>query len=119
MADFAKLVRGGVAIANKLTASLQPEVTVIKAASTDVAGDVTPGATYHWPALVDWKAERRRTPEGTEVTSRAVITFTEPRPITEEDTIILPDGTTGPILDLGGFVDKGTGRPFVLDVYLG
>ena len=35
------------------------------------------------------------------------------------DKIVLPDGTTGPILDMSGFIDAGTGHPIATEVFLG
>jgi hypothetical protein len=40
-------------------------------------------------------------------------------PIDPRDRITLPDGTTGPILNVKGFVDRATNRPFAITVFLG
>ncbi len=40
-------------------------------------------------------------------------------PIDPRDKIVLPDGTTGPIVDVSGFVDQSTNLPYFSDVSLG
>lgn len=118
--DIGKLVRNvALPLVKKATTSAQVSVTVTKAASTDGGGDVTPGTVFHWDAVVDWNAHRVRTTEGVDTMSRATIQFVEPHPIDDDDSIVLPDGTTGPILDMRGVVDPATGIPYVTTVLLG
>jgi hypothetical protein len=119
MADYAALISKGVAIAHQQLSSLECMVTVTKAGTTDGAGDIIPGQTFQWPALVDWKSARVRTKDGIEATSRASVQFLEPHDLDEEDTIVLPDGTTGPILDMSGFINPVTKLPFTTTVWLG
>jgi len=40
-------------------------------------------------------------------------------PIDPRDRLVLPDGTTGPILDVSGLCDPSTSAPFFLTVVLG
>jgi RNase P/RNase MRP subunit POP5 len=79
-------------------------------------------------AIVDWKQRQLRTQEGILSVSRASVAFlnvqalstaTNGEGVNDEDIIVLPDGTTGPILDMGGFIDAGTGHPVATEVYLG
>lgn len=123
MPDFAKLVRSLIAnVADPLTKSLQPLVAVTQidqSAPPSGGGGTTYLPTQYWPALVAWEQKRVRTIEGTDATTRAKIMFTVPHEIDEADIFVLPDGSTGPVLDMSGFVDKLTGRAFTTTVWLG
>jgi len=79
-------------------------------------------------AIVDWKQKHLRTQGGELTVSRASVLFldvnelkaaTNNEGIDDNDIITLPDGTTGPIIDMAGFIDAGTGRPFATEVFLG
>lgn len=41
------------------------------------------------------------------------------QPVDGRDILTLPDGSTAPVADTGGFGDSGTGQPFALSVTLG
>ena len=45
--------------------------------------------------------------------------FARRDPIDPRDRLVLPDGTTGPILDVSGLCDPSTSAPFFLTVVLG
>jgi len=49
----------------------------------------------------------------------ALVAATNGAGIDDHDVIVLPDGTTGPILDMSGFIDAGTGHPIATEVFLG
>lgn len=120
MADYAKLVRDGVKLANTMTASLQADVQYYKAGEMSGGGDIEYPATPElWPAIIEWKQKMVRTVTGVEAVSRAMVTFLEPHDIDEKDKMVLPDGTTGPILDMTGLVDPATGRAYFTTVWLG
>jgi hypothetical protein len=79
-------------------------------------------------AICDWRQAQVTTVGGSLAVSRVVVTFidikemeakTNGEGISDQDRITLPDGTTGPILDMAGFIDAGTGQPLATDVYLG
>jgi hypothetical protein len=79
-------------------------------------------------AHVDWKQKSLRTSTGELTVSRAALTLTNipqilqltgGEGISDDDVFILPDGTTGPIIDMGGYIDAGTGQPFATEVFLG
>lgn len=126
-------IRGGVAIADSVTKSLQCLVDFRHYAGSDPYG----GSVYVPPedqpalklhAIVDWKQKQLRTMEGTLSVSRASVLFlnvaevataTNSEGIDDHDIIILPDGSTGPILDMSGFIDAGTGQPVATEVFLG
>ena len=70
-------------------------------------------------ALVDKTAQRHYTSNGVLVQIVATLIFLDPVNIGPDDRLTLPDGTTAPIVDTGGFLDSGTGRAFVTTVKLG
>ena len=123
------IVRKGVKIADQQTKSLQANVTFYKAVKdTSGYGDWIFPTSVKLRAIVDWKQKQLRTPEGVLSVSRASITFldvaavasaTGGEGINDQDRIVLPDGTTGPILDMAGFIDAGTGQPVATEVFIG
>ena len=106
----------------------QPLVTFKKAvADSSYAGWSYP-TEVQVPAVVDWRQRQVRTKSGVLEVSRAhvlflniadVIRMTNGEGISENDVIILPDGDTGPILDMDGFIDAETNLPLATGVYLG
>jgi hypothetical protein len=40
-------------------------------------------------------------------------------PVDPRDKFVLPDGTSGPIVDVNGLLDPSTGRPYLYEVALG
>lgn len=122
------VVRSAVKTADKVTKDLQSEVTYRRKLGQDRFGDVTWSAAATLRAIVDWRQRQVRTPAGVLTVSRAAVTFldaaallaaTSNAGIDESDEITLPDGTTGPILDMAGFIDPGTGIPLATEVFLG
>jgi hypothetical protein len=122
-----KIIRNAVALANDLTMDLQTEndgksgiVTRIPFLSVDGSGNKTYGPPQKLPAIVDWKQRQLRTTTGELSVSRASVMFLDPKVVVDDDDIIiLPDGTTGPILDESGFIDGGTSNPFFTEIWLG
>lgn len=121
-------VRSGVAVANKVTDSLQADVSYERSTGQDAFGDDTFAAAVTLPAIVDWRQREVRTQTGILTVSRAVVTFldiealvtaTASNGIQHDDKLTLPDGDTGPILDTSGFIDPGTGIPIATEVFLG
>lgn len=125
------LVRKGVALANRTTASLQ--VTVTHEAWTGQDGYAAP-AFAHGPisrqAIVEEGARPRRSSTGDVVMTRAKVTFVGPiapdgspnrnEPIDQRDRITLPSGFSGPIVDMEGIpADPATGSPYLFSVWLG
>lgn len=122
------ILRNGVAIANTVTKPLQATVSYERYVSSDYAGEKTYAVAVDLRAIVDWKQKQVRTASGILSVSRASVMFidiveldaaTGGLGISDADRITLPDGTTGPILDMAGFIDAGTGRPLATEVYLG
>lgn len=128
MANLLDILRQGVKIADEVTKPLQATVIFKKAVSdTSYAGFGYP-SSVKLKALVDWRQKQVRTSSGVLSVSRAMVTFldvealkkaTKGDGIEDRDVIILPDGTTGPILDMAGFIDAGTKQPLATEVYLG
>jgi hypothetical protein len=139
-------IRAGVKLADKIFDSLQPYVMYSAWWSDDGYGKPMYLPSVKMKALVDMTARRRRTSAGQEVSVKAEVTILRPlpivggavfqyptfemgtfetgsgareNPIDPRDVIILPDGTTGPIVEIKGFVDRGTNHPFFSEVWLG
>ena len=122
------ILRVGVAICDGVTKPLQCTVSYERWKGEDGYGSDTWYDPVPMKALCDWKANQVRTGEGVLTVSRVIVSFldidemvaaTNGEGIGEQDVITLPDGTTGPILDLAGFIDAGTGHPLATDVALG
>lgn len=122
------VVRSAPAIANKITRPLQPFVVYERMTSSDDYGTKTYASPVNLHAIVDYVSKQVRTPEGILSVSRAEITLldiaevvaaTAGQGIGNDDKFTLPDGDTGPTLDLRGFVDAGTGHPIATSVMLG
>jgi len=108
-----------VATVDAETADLQPEVTISRWLGQDALGKPRYAAPVRVPAIVEWKQRAVRTRAGADTTSRAYVGILRPFSVSERDKVVLPDGTTGPILDMGGFVSRATGRPIFVEVWLG
>lgn len=122
------VVRAGVKIADGVTKPLQPTVTLEVYAGSDSYGTDHYMSPASLRAVVDWKQKQVRTTSGILSVTRASVMFldvaalaaaTANKGIDDNDKITLPDGTTGPILDMAGFIDAGTGQPIATEVFLG
>lgn len=120
-------LRSGVAIANKVTKPLQSVVMYARKTSDGGFGPVY-AAAVPLHAIVDYKTAQVRMKDGTLTATRSVVTLldinevvaaTAGLGIDNDDIFTLPDGDTGPILDISGFVDAGTGHPIATEVLLG
>jgi hypothetical protein len=128
---LADIVRNGVALANRLTADLQAEVTHEAWTGQDDTGAPTYASAKTRTAIVERRQRLRRSPSGQELMSRHVVAFLAPiaangaadrqEPIDPRDRITLPDGSTGPIIDVVSTVDSesATGHGYMYEVYLG
>ena len=127
------ILRSGVAIADKVTKPLQPEVRYWRYVSEDAYGGQTyspvlTSAGIPLRAIVDYKSTQVRTREGILTVSRALITLldiaavvaaTNGLGIGNDDRFVLPDGDSGPLLDIRGFIDAGTGHPIATEIVIG
>lgn len=122
-------VRDAVSTADDETKDLQATVQHEAWTGADQYGTPTFAAAVARRAIVDQQQHEHRTATGELVATQAYVAFIEPitpngaagrvEPIDPNDRITLPDGTTGPIVDVSGFVDAGTGRPLFSEVWLG
>jgi hypothetical protein len=121
------VIRAGVKIADNITKPLQATVLYQRASAAGGYG-VTYPSSVPLRAVVDYKTVQVRTKEGQLTVTRSILTLldiaavvaaTNGEGIGNDDRFTLPDGDTGPILDIGGFVDAGTGHPIATTVMLG
>jgi hypothetical protein len=121
-------LRSGVKLADKITKPLQATVTYEREASNDGYGAITYASPVTLRAVVDFASKMVRTPSGELTVTRAtidlldiaaVVAATNGEGIGNNDRFTLPDGDTGPILDISGFIDAGTGHPIATTVMLG
>jgi hypothetical protein len=125
---YLDLLRSGVALADNLTKDLQATVTYERATGEDGYGKVTYASPVPLHAIVDFARKQVRTKEGALSVTRATIDLlniaeveaaTNGQGIGNNDRFTLPDGDTGPILDISGFIDRGTGHPIATTVMVG
>jgi hypothetical protein len=126
------LLRKGVALADKITGGsdgVQDDVTLYPWTGTGTYGEPTYGAGVPISAFIEDRMVTRNEAGGDEISSRTVLTIMRPitpngatgrrEPLDTRDKIVLPDGSTGPILAVNGPNDPTTHAPFVYEVILG
>ena len=123
------IIRNGIALADSLTASLQVAIDHYAWISNGTYAEATYATVVSRQAIVEFKQRLYRLASGQEVLQRASIMFIRPiaangasgrrEPIDPRDKIVLPNGYTGPILDVIGIVDPNTDAPYILKVVLG
>ena len=123
------LIRDGIALARSLTLDLQPSLNWLRWQSQDSFGTPTYAATVAVRAIVERVNRLIKLSDGREVMITSRIYILEPltalaasgrrNPIDERDIFVLPDGTSGPIVDIDGLIDAGTNAPYYHQVYLG
>jgi hypothetical protein len=126
---FDSLVRNGIALAKSLTSSLQMNVQHFPWTGQTDRMKPTYGDPITYPALVEYKSELIRIATGEEKQAKTKVTFLAPitvngaddrqEPVDPRDKIVLPDGRTGPILEIKGLGDPVTGYPYMFEVTLG
>jgi hypothetical protein len=121
-------LRAGIAVADKITKPLQATVTYERAIGNDGYGKTTFANGVPLKAIVDFARKQVRTTSGELSVTRAtidlldinaVVKATGGEGIGNDDRFTLPDGDSGPILDISGFIDAGTGHPIATTVMLG
>lgn len=127
------VLRAGVKVADDVTKPLQATVRFWRYTGEDAYGTkiYTPDASgpgLPLRAIVDWKQKQVRQMSGILTVTRASVLFLDVQAISaatagqgigNNDLIVLPDGDTGPILDMSGFIDAGTEQPIATEVFLG
>jgi len=124
-------------IIDEVTKSLEFQTTITFQRYKSSAGDGTEvyGSAVPLSVVLEFKQRSVRTAEGELSISSAILTIVDlpaiiaATPATAgggkagwvntKDRIILPNGTKPPILNVGGFVDGGSGRLIPTEVYLG
>lgn len=125
---IASLIRSGVSLADRLTSGLQPIVTLRRWSGETLEGDDS-YTNLTQPALFEQKQTQVRTPSGEMVQARGKVTFLRPvpalggvegrtEPIDTKDRIIAPDGSEWGVIVTEGLIDKATGRPYMVEVWL-
>lgn len=122
------ILRAGVRIADKVTKSAHSTVRYERYLGSTGHGVKTYAGVTTMKAVVDWKQKQVRTQTGVLTVTRASVMLLDIKEllaktggdgIGDNDRFTLQDGTTGPILDLGGFIDPGNGIPLATEVFLG
>ncbi len=126
------IVRSAYRTAHQVTGGtdgLQVDVAHYAWTSQDGYGKPTYASAKTYPAIVTRTQRLIRTQTGHEVMSRASLEFLQlpkangasnrTEPIDTRDKLVLPDGTTGPILDVNGLLDPTTEHPFGVTVWIG
>jgi len=132
---FDDIIRSGVALANRLTKAIHVPVIHRAWIGQDNYGEekyapVSVGADGQTlRGVVEIRQVNRLMPNGQQSMSKAWVMFVEPvppngtpgrtEPIDVRDYIELPNGLTGPILDVEGLLDPNTSEPFFTEVWLG
>jgi hypothetical protein len=120
-------LRAGVGVANTVTRPLQGLVKYQREIGQDKYGPTYAPAVY-LHAIIDYKAAMVRTRAGVLTATRSTITLLDINEVVaatngmgfgNNDVFTLPDGDTGPTLDLSGFIDAGTGNPIATTVMMG
>lgn len=114
-----KVLRKGIQIANKVTKSVQTVITHTARTGDGGVGSPAYAAPVKRPAIAEKKLRQVKTTEGVEVMSNLTITILDPTVIIKPmDVITLPDGTTGEVINVGGFVDPETKKTMYTEAYL-
>lgn len=126
--SLATLVRSGVKIANRTTASLQVTVQHRPWISQNGLGTDLYGSTVRRKAIVSQREDSIED-RGEIIRTIAYVLLLKPvtpngatgriEPVDKRDLFVLPDGTTGPIVKISGFIDAGTNGPYLHEIWLG
>lgn len=129
MSGFADIIRTGVALANSLTSTLQVTIMHTPWIGVDANNVAQYGTPVARQAIVEYKLDSREKVYGEENLQSCTITFLNPiaangaanrdEPIDPRDRMVLPDGTSGPLISVKGIVDPSTNKPYLYQVILG
>lgn len=125
------LLRDGIQIINRLTSDLQVYVHHYAWVGQDGMGDEDYADSPHkLKAIVEPMHQQRHEVNGRVLRIKCKVTIleaipdtfiTQPRdnPIDHRDKIVLPDGSTGPIVENPGMLDPTTNKPYFAEILLG
>lgn len=126
---LADVLRAGIAIADKVTKSVQVDVVVEAYLRQNGWGEREYADPITLKAVVDLGYKQRLTTSGRIVPTKAWVGFlvqvppngAEGRnePIDQRDRLTLPGGVTGEIVESSGITDPSTSRPFFCEVWIG
>jgi hypothetical protein len=126
---LADVLRAGVKTINAVTSDLQAAVTIEPWIGQDTYGVPKYGSPMSFTAVVDTREQDKRDPLGNVVSLRALVIVLVPvppngapgrrEPVDPRDKVNLPDGSTGPIVGVAGFIDGGTGKPYFHEIWIG
>lgn len=115
--SLATTVQNLVKIADSLTKPFQVSVRRGAFKSQETHGD---GAyAYSQVLAIVEKRQRQVMADGKLTVSTLKLTFPRALSVHVKDTFELPDGSTGPTLNVDGLLDPSTGQGFITEVYLG
>lgn len=135
--DFSSLIRNvGLPIIDNLTGSLQAVITIEPWTGSDDYSKPTYGSAVSIPCIIEDASHLRRVGrskedivDGQESQVKTTITIPRPlasngatgrrEPIDPRDKITLPNGSTGPILNIDGVLDPLTSKLYMFTVELG
>lgn len=126
------VIRSAIATANTITRSLQSEVVIHRWIGQDGFGNNTYAAPLPVLAIVEQKQRLRVVSSGPvtqtiqTIGTVQILEVVPPHgatgrsePIDSRDRIVLPDGSSGPIVDIEGMIDPTTSRPYFAEIWLG
>lgn len=119
---LADIVRGGIVVADSLTATLQVDVAhyPYSEANVDDSGKVTWGSPHLRKAIVEHAKTHQRTKEDREVLSDTQLTFPRSFDVDPRDRFVLPDGSgDGPPNRVAGVVDPLTKKVYMVQIWIG
>lgn len=118
---MSSILQTAVKIVDRVGKSLKlPSKITVRSYNSD-GGKGNPQYTdVKYTAFVDKKQRTVRTFSGEEAVSSSTITITKPGIIVKEhDRIVLNDGSEGPVIGVGGYVDGATQKQSFTEAYLG
>lgn len=127
---YEDIIRNGVATADRLTKSLQPRVKLRRWQSGGGYEGEKFAAPIYVRAIVNMELRDHHTGSGQVIATRAHIMVLERigregnvgriEPVDRRDEITLPDGSTGPIVEVGGpGIDPDTNLPYLVEIWIG
>lgn len=119
-----QLVEQVIAIADEATGGptgLQSTITIHPYTGETLYGVDTYGTPETVPAFVSYKQAPVQSRTGQTIISKASVIILKKltRAIDINDKIVLPDGTSGPIIDVSGFANPDTSKPFTNKIFIG
>lgn len=118
MADLARVVRRVVALADRVTASLQVSVTHEAYAGQDAFRKPSYGTATIRKAIVETTTRKVMASDGHERVATASVTFPRDVAVDVRDRLTLPSGSRAPILKVERVEDPGGGG-YVTRVWVG